>query len=514
MTELIKGNYVTVYCEKKYSYIVDNILTYYDVEEYSNTCVYVMLYKIDWDVCEKFDNIIFYNVEHLYCYGEQYFGYFRSLIPWCISENKITEFWDFDILNYKIITETFPELIKYYKFKPFRYVNRKKVDNYSNKKFTAIQIGVTRTISPYRDKILYNLNEQNYNKHSDPYIENFSIISIEKSKYSLEELYDEINLCKLVLNIPRIQRTGQEQVRIGELLSMNCNVATVTNGISYLSDFVHEVDYFAEDIVQQLQRMSPIENVADRFKDETEDEEDYKNYIKQCYNKWYASDNSYFFTIVIASIKGESLEETIASIRHNNMFERLQIIVVDIAKDSSVEDVYNNEYKGYPNIYYIKSDKSSLEHAYNIGLQVGIGKYICFINSSETYNQLYFDNVKQYLDTNECSIYISPYTRAGYTMGLCFESLGIGPILYCCVFKRECINITFDEDIFCSGIIFSGILCKQHKYIYRGEDVAEWQTLGWDESLDNDLKYLDMKEEPNNFNWIKYTQDKINEYNG
>lgn len=508
MVDIINGKYISVYCETKYTYIIENVLNYYDIEKYKNTCVYVMLYQVNREVVENFNHIIFYNVEHVYCYGEKFANVYKDIVNYTIENNKLAEFWDFDILNYKFYISHFPKLIQHYKFVPFRYVYRNPIEKNNNKKFDAIHIGVTRFISPFRDTVLYHINEKTYFGK----FPQFSLIEIERSIYSLEELYNEINLAKVVLNIPRLQHTGQEQVRIGELISMNCDVATVTHGISYMEKYVHEVDYFSPNIYDEIKNLDIYENVAEQFKNDTSNE-NYNKYLNECLNKWYKTNNSYLCTAIIASVKQESLNKTIESIKRNNLFNRIQIIIVDVSNNSDIEFAYNNEYKYFENIYYTKSEKRNLASAFNIGMKCAIGKYVNFLTSGDTYFPLYFDNTIDYMELNpNIDIRITEYLSKGYIMVLSFETTKIGPILQCCMFKREILTIQFDENDTCFSNIFTGILCKKYKYEYAGGDIADRRTVGWIEPDHNDAAILDKPKMPENFDWVKHTQNKINEY--
>ena len=63
-----KGKYISVKCKDNYSYIIDNVLKYYDIEKYKNTLVYVLTYEQEYDLYDKYDNFILYNVEHLHSF--------------------------------------------------------------------------------------------------------------------------------------------------------------------------------------------------------------------------------------------------------------------------------------------------------------------------------------------------------------------------------------------------------------------------------------------------------------
>lgn len=101
MYDFIHGKYVTVFCEIKYNYIIDNVLTYYDTEIYKDVLFYVMTgYCID-NIYTQYNKIIFYNMEHVNGYSSAYGVPFINLINYCIDNNILIEFWDFDIINYK-----------------------------------------------------------------------------------------------------------------------------------------------------------------------------------------------------------------------------------------------------------------------------------------------------------------------------------------------------------------------------------------------------------------------------
>lgn len=395
----------------------------------------------------------------------------------------------------------------YYKFKPLRYVCYKKVEN-TDKKYDAIQIGGTRIQCPYRNAVLQNFNKIDIIDAFSKY-KNFSMINIERSKYPLNELYDEINASKVVLNIPRMHNTGQEQVRIGQLISMNCTVATQTWEISYLSDFVHEVDFMSNNIFEILKNIKFQENVAENFKQKTFIEENYKEYINECLEKWYNKNNSYLYTVVIAAVKEESLKNTIKSLQDNDIFNRIQIIVVNIG-DNSIKKVCDDF--RFDNIYYIKSDLDSVEHAYNIGLSSAIGKYITFCISGVFFTSSYFDVLYDESKNNkDCDIFIHGYCTNGQYYFLTFESMGIGPMIYCTVFKRSIINIKFDETIESSSVVFSGILCKHNNYKYYTYNMHGSDVAAIDGAYENDMKYV--KRNNSVANWIEEAKKEINKYN-
>lgn len=48
MYDYIHGKHITIFGETKFNYVIDNILTYYDTEQYENVLFYVMTgYCID-----------------------------------------------------------------------------------------------------------------------------------------------------------------------------------------------------------------------------------------------------------------------------------------------------------------------------------------------------------------------------------------------------------------------------------------------------------------------------------
>lgn len=505
MYDFIHGKYVTVFCETKYNYIIDNILTYYDTEIYKDVLFYVMIgYCID-DIHTKYNKIIFYNVEHVNRYSSGYGVPFTGLINYCIDNNILLEFWDFDVINYKKTISTIPKVLPYYKFKPLRYVCYKKVENI-NKKYDAIQIGGTRIQCPYRNAVLEKFNSIDiinaFSKYKD-----FSMINIERSKYSLDELYDEINSSKIVLNIPRGAGTGQEQVRIGQLVSMNCTVATQTWEISYLSDFIYEVDFMSDDIFEVLKDINVQENVAEKFEQKTSSEEEYKKYVNEGLDKWYNKDNSYLYTVVIAAIKEESLINTITSLQNNNIFNRIQIIVVNVG-DDTIKTACDNF--RLSNVYYVESDLKIVEHAYNIGLSSAIGKYITFCTSGTVFISSYFDILQEESNSNKnCGIFIHGYRYNGQYYYLTFESLNIGPLLHCTVIKRDLINIKFNEECPNSSIIFSGILCKRNEYKCYYFDKHSTPIAAVDDNYKSDCLNRQFASNTNK-NWIEEVQKEIN----
>lgn len=523
VTEIIKGRYIDIYCTKKYSFLIENILKYYDTEEYANTCVYYMLYDVNYDIVNKYDKVIFYNVEHLFCYGVDFLKNmgWGNIIKYCLSSNKLLYYWDFDVINYRCIVDNIPEILTYYQFKPLRYVDRPRVTKDDLKKYDAIHIGVTRCISPYRDLVLNRLGWFYQNKD----LPDFSLKTIEHSPYSLEELYDEINSCKCVLNIPRISTSGQEQVRMGELISMNCDIFTQTGeyAVSYLSDFIHEIDYTSDAALNDIVNIVPYKDVATQFKNKTKTNYNYSRYVNECFDKWYEKPESYILSTVIAAVKKESLVNTINSIKENNNFNRIQVIIVDISGGDDIEKIYNEQYN-YVNFYYIKSNKNSKERAFNIGLKASIGKYINFITSGDTYRSLFLDYVINFLNNNtQYDIYITSYIVGDYNYILTFKENKIGPMLPCCFFRRNIINIDFDENIACSTIIFSGVLCETYNYIHNGFSVTNWEQFGYIMPQKSDDDFIEIKNDlPENVYYVEFTYNHIiaklnelayNEYN-
>lgn len=504
MYDYTHGKHITVFCETKFNYVIDNILTYYDTEQYENVLFYVMTgYCID-NVYTQYNKIVFYNIEHVSGYPSAYGVPFVNLINYCIDDNILVEFWDFDVINYKKIISTMPKLLPYYKFKPLRYVYYKKVEN-NDKKYDAIQIGGTRIHCPYRNNVLEKFNKidiiNGFSKYKD-----FSMINIERSKYPLNELYDEINSSKVVLNIPRMSHTGQEQVRMGQLVSMNCTIATQTWEVSYLSDFVNEVNFMSDDIFEVLKNINNQEDVAEKFKQQTESDESYKNYVNKCLDKWYDTNNSYLYTIVVAAVKGDSLKNTIKSLQENDVFNKIQIIVVNIGDDSikTVCDEINLE-----NVYYVQCDEKTIEHAYNVGLSSAIGKYITFCISGTVFVSSYFDNVYDEIQNDkDCNILVHGYRCDGVYYTLTFETLKIGPILSCTVIKRKIINIKFNENCNNSSIIFSGILCKYNNYTYYSVNKFNNFVAAIDANYEDDIKYISSIN--SSTNWIEDVQKEIN----
>ena len=93
-----------------------------------------------------------------------------------------------------------------------------------------------------------------------------------------------------------------------------------------------------------------------------------------------------------------------------------------------------------------------------------------------------------------------------------FEQLKIGPLLHCCMFKRSIIDIMLEENIICSTIIFSGILCKRFPY-YKIKADMFYTYFGYMNNLQNkDSECLPKIVSEYDKNWIEYTQNKINAY--
>jgi len=497
-----KGKYISVKCKDNYSYIIDNVLKYYDIEKYKNTLVYVLTYEQEYDLYDKYDNFILYNVEHLHSFGTWYFDIWHNFIEH--YKRKIIEFWDIDIINYKKIVELFPDFVKVYKFVPLRYVERKQIDYTTPKKFDAIQIGLTQYMSSYRDYTLYSLNK------SKDTVPTFSIININKSRYSIEELYDEINLASTVLNIPRTQANSQEQVRLGELISMGCNIVTKTNKISYLADYVHEKNFFSENILQEIRDTKPIENVAEKFRNDTESEESFIQYYNKCLDKWYNTDISYFYTVIIAAVAKDSLNETLRSLMENTMFGRMQILVMDVSNTEDIKYLINDTYSGCGNIYYVKSSKNAADVAFNEGIKYSVGKYLCFCVSGDRYRDLYFDFSYDNFLKEDINILVTDYIENDIIMNMLFERLGVGPILQCCLFNRKIIDIQFEHSS-CGFYIFSGVLCKKYGYTYRKDDLV-YVTSGYIVPKTDDVLLLDNHFDDGSQNWIEVTKNKMMKY--
>ncbi|WP_296865188.1 glycosyltransferase [uncultured Methanobrevibacter sp.] len=499
------GKHIVIHCDKIHNFIIDNILTYYDTEYYNGVLFYVTTGIYDIDFCKKYNKIIIYNTEHLVYYSND--NIWNLFFDMLLNNNLLLEFWDFDIVNYRALIYWHPKLIYKYKFKPLRYVDTYKKVTTENKKFDAIQIGGTRYMCPYRNNVLFKLSKIE---------EEFSFLSIDKSKYSLSELYDEINSAKVVMNIPRLELSGQEQVRIGQLLSMNCTIVTHTNLISYLSDFVYEVDFNDENIFNTIKSIPVKKDIYKKFKESTELDLHYNNYIKKCYDKWYNTKipfyESYIYTIAITTIDVDTLKTTLNSIIHNSLFTRMQILILDISINDGVEKYINEVYNKIDNVIYIRCEEQNISSSRNEAISLAIGKYLYFINSGQ---EIYYDFLNKSLEFMEHHLNInvlvaSFVNKENVAIVLNFEKLNIGPILQCCIIRRSCINDLYFQNIPCSDIIFTGILCKYNNYKYIENNISDVNI----SFIDNEISEKKFPYLPNNDgeNWLTYTKNKINEY--
>lgn len=512
MIDLIKGKHVSIYNETKYKYITDNILYYYDIEEYDNTCVYVMLEEHNYDIIDKFDKIILYNVEHVIVYGKMFLSNYYPFIKEILKNNKLLEFWDFDIINYRMICYYVPEALTHYKFMPFRYVPRKCVDEGEKKKYELLQIGVTRYQSPFRDKVLQQIITLIRNNNL-----NFSLKEIEVSNYTMEELFDEINSSKYVLNVPRLQSGCQEQVRLGELISMNCNIVSFNAGlytVSYLTDYINDINVNKSGGVtrEDLDNLKLINGVAEKFKKSTLLQDDYIKYTNSCYEKWYSnSTDSFILSVCITACDKSMLEKTILNLQDNNIYSRIQIFINDLSSDDEIKSYYENNLDHFQ-FYYIKSNNKY--DAYNTNIKCAVGKYIMFIDSGDVYMSGYLDNVTERMNTPDFEIYydffVTCYTQNNIVYNLAFDEVDIGPILQCCVFKRNAIDYYFDTTVYSADIIFTGVLRKQHPYYFNLKD-GQIDKYNYAYIMP-EIQFV-YEEDPfeDQYEWLDYVKTKIDE---
>lgn len=495
----LSGNYIRVFINKKYNYLSDLVLKYYDIQEYDGVLFYCDNSNFNSYILEADDKIVWYNIEHLssYCKSDK----FEQAMNKLIQENRLAEFWDFDLSNYRYIITTYPQLFEYYRFKPLRYVKYRKVDNL-DKKYDAIQIGVLGTWCPYRNSVVHH-----FSKDIDT---EFSMLTIDRSKYSLSELYDEINSAKTVLNVPRIYGVGQEQLRIAQLICMNSTVVTQTFKISYLSDYVYEVDFLKDDILPTIKSFKTLNNVAEIFKNDTEEDNNYNKYTNRCYDKWYKTDTSYIFSIIIPAFHKKQLKLTLDSIKENVIFDKIHITVLDNSENEEIKEYCKSEYN---NVNVIsKKYGESLADMYNKAISCEQGKYVYFAEPGMLICPLFFDKaLKEFENNNDKDILIFKYLKNNYIFNLLFEELNIGPMLHCVVFKRNIINIKM-QDVECAKIIFSGILCKHNAYKQINTTYYDLTTCVDLDKSDEDSYIFSNNTIGNGINWVEFTKNKINEY--
>lgn len=265
-----------------------------------------------------------------------------------------------------------------------------------------------------------------------------------------------------------------------------------------------------------IKNLSTKVDIYKKFRDKTESSNAYSKYIQQCLDKWYNIESPkhppYIYTIVITAINSSTLEQTLNSIINNSLFNKLQILVLDISEDDNVEMYVNNNYKKSENVFYINCEEKNVSYSRNKAIRCAIGKYIYFINSGQ---EIYYDFLNKSLEfmenNTDTNIVISSYlNNKNIVMELLFENLNIGPILQCCVIRRSCINDICFENVPCSDIIFTGILCKHNKYEYIKSRIYD-VNISFINNEESE-KLFPKLENKNNENWVTFTQNKIKEH--
>jgi len=262
------GKYIKVFYQSYLKSIAKTILEHYDTVEFSNTLFDIgqicniestqMYYPSELKYQTGCNRLIFYQLEQLTL---NHPFHIDTLKPW-MESNEVDEIWDYSLPeNSRYYTD---KMLSKVKFKPMRYTTWFEQFQYSKSldpRYDFLFIGV---VAPDRyDK----LNRLSVNTKF-----NRTIITWGRPIYnSLLEL----SLSKYVLNLKQHNLNGiQNQVRIYELLGLNCTVVSEKDDFNYFSDLIYQFNNISELFNFDKSQLNPKE----KYKELTYSIEAYDNY--------------------------------------------------------------------------------------------------------------------------------------------------------------------------------------------------------------------------------------------
>lgn len=255
---------------------------HYDKPEYDNTLIILnspvndQQFEQVFKVCQLYNNIIYYHLEHKYnqdsyngsryqTWDNEYIEYLKKINP--------NEIWSMDY-NSQFNLRCEQEFGLHVKYKPVRYTALiKPVNNIynMNKPIDCCLPGII-TCAYFRQDFITSVERNNH----------FSMTLITQTK-KLSQCIPVLNSCKYILDMPRVYEIStQNQVRIFELLCMGYTVCSKKMDINIFPGLIYEWDTIDDliEIIKKDEYLHPTE----AYKELTYTDEAYEKYVNNLIN--------------------------------------------------------------------------------------------------------------------------------------------------------------------------------------------------------------------------------------
>lgn len=262
-------------------YAYEMIKEYYSGEEWEDTAFLLTpAYGFDFSIsrpitreslkriCDPYGmeirRVVFWNFDHL-----QYPGYLETLNRY-LEDLSPDEIWEWQVEIYKENPYTLKDRVR---FMPMRYVSVYG-DNKIDRKDPKFDFAFLGNIMGRRSELLGSITSI------------YGPIKI-MTGYDMEDLKDELSICKAVLNIHGISGNYREQLRISECLCRNLPVLTETDSYPYYPGLTGEYDYdlVMSDITNLYKSLDNVPTeISDNYKILTQTDSDYESYKKSILN--------------------------------------------------------------------------------------------------------------------------------------------------------------------------------------------------------------------------------------
>lgn len=256
-------------------YAYEMIKEYYSGEEWEGTAFLLTpAYGFDFSIsrpitreslkgiCDPYGmeirRVVFWNFDHL-----QYPGYLETLNRY-LEELSPDEIWEWQVEIYKENPYTLKDRVR---FMPMRYVSVYG-DNKIDRKDPKFDFAFLGNIMGRRSELLGSITSI------------YGPIKI-MTGYDMEDLKDELSICKAVLNIHGISGNYREQLRISECLCRNLPVLTETDSYPYYPGLTGEYDYdlVMSDITNLYKALNNVPTeISNKYKILTQTDSDYESY--------------------------------------------------------------------------------------------------------------------------------------------------------------------------------------------------------------------------------------------
>lgn len=96
----------------------------------------------------------------------------------------------------------------------------------------------------------------------------------------------------------------------------------------------------------------------------------------------------------------------------NQTFSNWELIIIDDCSSDNTIDILKNKYSGDSRISFFKTEKNGGSAvARNLGLDKARGKYICFLDSDDFYDENYLESQIEILEKKNADVVVSSYRR-------------------------------------------------------------------------------------------------------